>query len=108
LRRLLAQLVEIASSWSTAPVIAAYQALGGVSFIVPATFVAEVGDVRRVRQSTPAHGFPWIRLEGARKTLHPLSTPDSRRQEGADHHRGHRARDAAFRWAIGRQIEPVC
>jgi transposase len=30
-----------------APVVAAYQALRGVSFIVAVTFVSEVGDVRR-------------------------------------------------------------
>jgi transposase len=47
LRRLDQQLVAIVPSWSMAPVIAAYQAMRGVSFIVAATFVAEIGDVRR-------------------------------------------------------------
>jgi len=47
LHRLEAQLVEIVPAWSMAPVVAAYQALRGVSFIVAVTFVAEVGDVRR-------------------------------------------------------------
>jgi transposase len=30
-----------------APVVAAYQAMRGVSFIVAVTFVSEIGDVRR-------------------------------------------------------------
>ena len=30
-----------------APVVAAYQAMRGVSFLVAVTFVAEIGDVRR-------------------------------------------------------------
>ncbi|TPK88641.1 MULTISPECIES: IS110 family transposase [unclassified Mesorhizobium] len=47
LERLDAQLVELVPSWSMAPVVAAYQALRGVSFIVAVTFVSEVGDVRR-------------------------------------------------------------
>jgi transposase len=34
-------------AWSIAPVVAAYQAMRGVSFIVAVTFVAEIGDVRR-------------------------------------------------------------
>ena len=47
LHRLDQQLVAIVPSWSMAPVIAAYQAMRGVSFIVAATFVAEIGDARR-------------------------------------------------------------
>lgn len=47
LDRLDAQLAELVPSWSMAPVVAAYQALRGVSFIVAVTFVSEVGDVRR-------------------------------------------------------------
>ena len=41
------QMAELAPSWSMAPVVAAYQALRGVSFVVAVTFVSEVGDVRR-------------------------------------------------------------
>ena len=41
------QLLAIVPSWSMAPVVAAYQAMRGVSFIVAVTFVAEIGDVRR-------------------------------------------------------------
>ena len=38
---------EAVTSWSMAPVIAAYQALRGVAFLTAVTFVAEIGDVRR-------------------------------------------------------------
>jgi transposase len=34
-------------NWSIAPVIAAYQTMRGVSFLVAVTFAAEIGDVRR-------------------------------------------------------------
>ncbi len=47
LERLDAQLVELVPPWSMAPVVAAYQALRGVSFVVAVTFVSKVGDVRR-------------------------------------------------------------
>lgn len=47
LERLDAQLAELALSWSMAPVVAAYQALRGVSSVVAVTFVSEVDDVRR-------------------------------------------------------------
>ena len=41
------QLHEIVSTWTMAPLVASYQALRGVSFLVAVTFAAEVGDVRR-------------------------------------------------------------
>jgi len=47
LRRLEQQLAAIAPSWSMAPVVAAYQAMRGASFVVAVTFAAEIGDVRR-------------------------------------------------------------
>jgi len=47
LRRLDEQVVAIVPSWSMAPVVAAYQAVRGVSFVVAVTFVAEIGDLRR-------------------------------------------------------------
>jgi len=47
LRRLEAQLASIVPKWSMAPVVAAYQAMRGVSFLVAVTFAAEIGDVRR-------------------------------------------------------------
>ena len=47
LERLTVQVTEAVTSWSMAPVIAAYQALRGVAFLTAVTFVAEIGDVRR-------------------------------------------------------------
>jgi hypothetical protein len=47
LRRLEEQLVAIVPKWSMAPLVAAYQAMRGVSFLVAVTFAAEIGDVRR-------------------------------------------------------------
>lgn len=46
-RRLDDQLAAIVPNWSMAPVVAAYQAMRGVSFLVAVTFAAEIGDVRR-------------------------------------------------------------
>jgi transposase len=47
LDRLTKLVVETASSWSMAPVVAAYQAMRGVAFMTAVTFVVEIGDVRR-------------------------------------------------------------
>jgi len=47
LERLDCQLAELVPTWSMAPVVAACQAMRGVSFLVAVTFVAEIGDVRR-------------------------------------------------------------
>ena len=47
LRRLEQQLAAIVPSWSMAPVVEAYQAMRGASFVVAVTFAAEIGDVRR-------------------------------------------------------------
>jgi transposase len=47
LRRLDQQVAAIVPSWSMAPVVQAYQAMRGVSFVVAVTFVAEIGDLRR-------------------------------------------------------------
>ena len=44
LDRLTKQVSETAASWSMAPVVAAYQAMRGISAV---TFVVEIGDVRR-------------------------------------------------------------
>jgi len=46
-RRLEQQLVEIVPNWSMAPVISAYQAMRGASFLVAVTVAAEIGDLRR-------------------------------------------------------------
>jgi transposase len=47
LRRLDEQVAAIVPSWSMAPVVEAYQAMRGGSFVVAVTFVAEIGDLRR-------------------------------------------------------------
>jgi transposase len=47
LRRLEQQLVAIVPSWSMAPVVAAYQAMRGIAFLVAVTVAAEIGDLRR-------------------------------------------------------------
>jgi transposase len=47
LERLNQQVADVASTWSMAPVVEAYQALRGVAFLTAVTFVAEIGDVRR-------------------------------------------------------------
>ena len=47
LDRLTKQVAQTAASWSMAPVVEAYQAMRGVSFITAVTFVVEIGDVRR-------------------------------------------------------------
>jgi transposase len=47
LTRITQQVIDAASSWSMAPVIAAYQAMRGVAFLTAVIFVAEIGDVRR-------------------------------------------------------------
>jgi transposase len=167
LRRLEAQLVEIVPTWSMAPVVAAYQALRGVSFIVAVTFVAEVGDVRRFDNPRQLMAFlglvPSERSTGDTVKRAGLTLSGNRRArrvlvEGAWSYR-HPARVtqtirarldglpkvvreiawkaqrrlcaryrrmtavgkkapiviaaiaremAAFLWAIGRQIEPVC
>jgi transposase len=60
LDRLDAQLAELVPSWSMAPVVVAYQALRGVSFIVAVTFVSEVGDVRRF--DNPRHLMAFLGL----------------------------------------------
>ena len=47
LARFDAHIEELVPSWSMAPLVAAYQAMRGVSLLVAATFAVEVGDVRR-------------------------------------------------------------
>ena len=47
LHRLDEQLAVIVPTWSMAPVVEAYQAMRGASFLVAVIFAAEIGDVRR-------------------------------------------------------------
>jgi transposase len=55
------------SDWSMAPVVDAYQALRGVSFVVAVTFAAEIGDGRRFE--TPRQLMAFLGLvPGERST----------------------------------------
>jgi transposase len=47
LRRVEKQLAVVVPEWSMAPVVEAYQAMRGASFLVAVIFAAEIGDVRR-------------------------------------------------------------
>ena len=58
LRRLEKQLALIVPEWSMAPVVEAYQAMRGASFLVSVTFAAEIGDVRRFDTPRQLHGLP--------------------------------------------------
>jgi transposase len=60
------QLHGIVPTWTMAPVVAAYQALRGVSFLVAVTFAAEVGDVRRF--STPRQLMAFLGLVPSERT----------------------------------------
>jgi len=75
LQRLDEQLRAIVPTWAMAPVVAAYQAMRGVSFIVAATFVAEIGDVRRF--DTPRQVMAFLGLVPAER-----STGDNVRRAG--------------------------
>jgi len=67
LRRLEQQLADIVPSWSMAPVVEAYQAMRGASFLVAVTFAAEIGDVRRF--DTPRQLMAFLGLvPGERST----------------------------------------
>jgi transposase len=57
LRRLEAQLFAIVPSWSMAPVVEAYQAMRGASFLVAVTVAAELGDLRRFDNPRQLMGF---------------------------------------------------
>ena len=60
LERLTREVTEVVSTWSMAPVIAAYQAVRGVAFLTAVTFVAEIGDVRRF--DTPRQLMAYLGL----------------------------------------------
>src|SRR4051812_32817439 len=67
LERLDHQLAELVPTWSMAPVVAACQAMRGVSFLVAVTFVAEIGDVRRFESPRQLMAFLGLVLAlGAR------------------------------------------
>jgi len=56
------QLAAIVPTWSMAPVVEAYQAMRGASFLVAVTFAAEIGDVRRFETPRQLMAFlGWFR-----------------------------------------------
>lgn len=66
LRRLEQQLAAIVPTWSMAPVVEAYQAMRGASFLVAVTFAAEIGDVRRF--DTPRQLMAFLGLVPAERS----------------------------------------
>ena len=87
LRRLEKQLALIVPEWSMAPVVEAYQAMRGASFIVAVTFAAEIGDVRRF--DTPRQLTSFLGLVPAES-----STGDTIRRNGLTLAGNRRARRA--------------
>ena len=87
LRRLEKQLALIVPEWSMAPVVEAYQAMRGASFLVAVTFAAEIGDVRRF--DTPRQLISFLGLVPAES-----STGDTIRRKGLTLAGNRRARRA--------------
>ena len=87
LRRLEKQLALIVPEWSMAPVVEAYQAMRGASFLVAVTFAAEIGDVRRF--DTPRQLMSFLGLVPAER-----STGDTIRRNGLTLAGNRRARRA--------------
>jgi Transposase IS116/IS110/IS902 family len=81
------QLHAIVPNWSMAPVVAAYQAMRGVSFVVAVTFLAEIGDVRRFEN--PRQPMAFIGLVPSER-----STGDNLRRAGLTLAGNRRARRA--------------
>jgi transposase len=87
LHRLDRQLALIVPQWSMAPVVKAYQAMRGASFLVAVTFAAEIGDVRRF--DTPRQLMSFLGLVPAES-----STGDKVRRKGLTLAGNRRARRA--------------
>jgi len=87
LYRLDEQLRAVAPTWSMAPVVEAYQAMRGVSFLVAVTFAAEIGDVRRF--DTPPKLMAFLGLVPGER-----STGDTVRRSGVTLAGNRRARRA--------------
>jgi transposase len=87
LRRLDDQLAAIVPSWSLAPVVQAYQAMRGASFLVAVIFAAEIGDVRRFE--TPRQLMSFLGLVPGER-----STGDTVRRQGLTLAGNRRARRA--------------
>jgi transposase len=75
LHRLDEQLAAVVPTWSMAPVVEAYQAMRGASFLVAVTFAAEIGDVRRF--DTPPQLMAFLGLVPGER-----STGDTVRRSG--------------------------
>ena len=86
-RRLEKQLAIIVPDWSMAPVVDAYQAMRGASFLVAVTFAAEIGDVRRFE--TPRQLMSFLGLVPSES-----STGDTVRRSGLTLAGNRRARRA--------------
>jgi transposase len=87
LRRLEEQVAGIVPNWSMAPVVEAYQAMRGTSFLVAVTFAAEIGDVRRF--DTPRQLMAFLGLVPGER-----STGDTVRRKGLTLTGNRRARRA--------------
>ena len=87
LRRVEKQLALVVPDWSMAPVVEAYQAMRGASFLVAVTFAAEIGDVRRF--DTPRQLTSFLGLVPAES-----STGDTIRRKGLTLAGNRRARRA--------------
>ena len=87
LRRLEKQLALVVPEWSMAPVVEAYQAMRGASFLVAVTFAAEIGDVRRFDR--PRQLMSFLGLVPAER-----STGDTIRRKGLTLAGNRRARRA--------------
>ena len=92
LRRLEKQLALIVPEWSMPPVVEAYQAMRGASFLVSVTFAAEIGDVRRF--DTPRQLMAFLGLVPAES-----STGDTIRRKGLTLAGNRRARRALIEGA---------
>src|ERR1700735_5514183 len=99
LRRLEKQLALIAPDWSMAPVVEAYQAMRGASFLVAVTFAAEIGDVRRF--DTPRQLMSFLGLVPAES-----STGDTIRRKGLTLAGNRRARPGRWGGARGQPHPP--
>jgi transposase len=87
LHRLGEQLAVVVPTWSMSPVVEAYQAMRGASFLVAVTFAAEIGDVRRF--DTPPQLMAFLGLVPGER-----STGDTVRRSGLTLAGNRRARRA--------------
>jgi transposase len=92
LRRLDEQLALVVPTWSMAPVVEAYQAMRGASFLVAVIFAAEIGDVRRFDSPPQLMAFLGL-VPGER------STGDTVRRSGLTLAGNRRARRALIEGA---------